>query len=129
VNVPDGKIVRLQVEDEPLDIHRGTLEHHERRLDFRTGLLERELQWRTASGHAVKVSTKRLVSLSLRSVAAILYEVEALDQKVRIALQSNLQVNRPRVEAVDDPRLGRHLDDPLRSELSVHDEVRVVLGH
>ncbi len=129
VNVPDGKIVRLQVEDEPLDIHRGTLEHHERRLDFRTGVLERDLVWRTASGHAVKVNTKRLVSLSLRSVAAILYEVEAIDQKVRIALQSNLQVNRPRASDVDDPRGGRHLEDALRSELSVHDEVRVVLGH
>jgi len=129
VNVPDGKIVRLQVEDEPLDIHRGTLEHHERRLDFRSGVLERELRWRTASGHAVEVRTQRLVSLSLRSVAAIHYEVEALDQKVRIALQSNLQVNRVRVEDVDDPRLGRHLDDPLRAELSVHDELRVVLGH
>jgi alpha,alpha-trehalose phosphorylase len=129
VNVPDGKIVRLQVEDEPLDIHRGTLEHHERRLDFRTGVLERDLVWRTASGHAVKVNTKRLVSLSLRSVAAILYEVEAIDQKVRIALQSNLQVNRVRADEVDDPRGGRHLEDALRSELSVHDEVRVVLGH
>jgi alpha,alpha-trehalose phosphorylase len=129
VNVPDGKIVRLQVEDEPLDIHRGTVEHHERRLDFRTGVLERDLRWRTASGHAVKVSTKRLVSLSLRSVAAISYEVEAIDQKVRIALQSNLQVNRVRPDDVDDPRGGRHLDDALRSELSVHDAVRVVLGH
>jgi alpha,alpha-trehalose phosphorylase len=129
VNVPDGKIVRLQVEDEPLDIHRGTLEHHERRLDFRTGVLERDLRWRTASGHAVKVSTKRLVSLSLRSVAAIVYEVEPIDQKVRIALQSNLQVNRLRADEVDDPRGGRHLEDALRSELSVHDDVRVVLGH
>ncbi|HEX2160559.1 MAG TPA: glycosyl hydrolase family 65 protein [Thermoleophilaceae bacterium] len=129
VNVPDGKIVRLQVEDEPLDIHRGTLEHHERRLDFRSGVLERDLRWRTASGVAVKVSTKRLVSLSLRSVAAILYEVEAVDQKARIALQSNLQVNRMRAQELDDPRGGRHIEDALRSELSVHDDVRVVLGH
>ncbi|HEX2071028.1 MAG TPA: glycosyl hydrolase family 65 protein [Thermoleophilaceae bacterium] len=129
VNVPDGKIVRLQVEDEPLDIHRGTLEHHERRLDFRSGVLERDLRWRTASGVAVKVSTKRLVSLSLRSVAAILYEVEAIDQKVRIALQSNLQVNRMRAAELDDPRGGRHIEDALQSELSVHDDVRVVLGH
>ena len=37
VNVTDGKIIRLLVEDEPLDIHRGRLEHHERVLDFRSG--------------------------------------------------------------------------------------------
>ena len=59
VNVPDGKIVRLQVEDEPLDIHRGTLEHHERRLDFRTGVLDRDLVWRTASGPGARRSRRR----------------------------------------------------------------------
>ena len=41
VNVTDGKIIRLQVEDEPLDVHRGEVVHHERRLDFRAGILER----------------------------------------------------------------------------------------
>jgi alpha,alpha-trehalose phosphorylase len=129
VNVTDGKIIRLQVEDEPLDVHRGTVEHHERRLDFRSGVLERELQWRTASGHAVKVRSKRLVSLSLRSVAAILYEVEAVDEEVRIAVQSNLQANRSRVAEGDDPRKARPLENVLRPCMSVDDDMRVVLGH
>ncbi len=47
VNVTDGKIIRLLVEDEPLDIHRGRLESHERTLDLRAGTLTRELQWRS----------------------------------------------------------------------------------
>jgi alpha,alpha-trehalose phosphorylase len=129
VNVTDGKIIRLQVEDEPLDVHRGTLEHHQRRLDFRSGLLERELIWRTASDHAVKVTSKRLVSLSLRSVAAIVYEVEAIDQEVRIAVQSSLQTNRSHAAEGDDPRKARALVDVLRSCLSVDDGKRIVLGH
>jgi alpha,alpha-trehalose phosphorylase len=129
VNVTDGKIIRLQVEDEPLDVHRGTVEHHERRLDFRSGVLERHLQWRTASGHAVKVHSKRLVSLSLRSVVAIAYEVEAVDSEVRIAVQSNLQANRSHVAAGDDPRKARALGDVLESKLSVHEDLRTVLGH
>ncbi|MEX2413674.1 MAG: hypothetical protein WD399_08465, partial [Thermoleophilaceae bacterium] len=129
VNVTDGKIIRLQVEDEPLDVHRGRLEHHERRLDFRSGLLDRSLQWRTASGHAVQVRTRRLVSLSLRSVAAISYEVEAVDHEVRISLQSNLQANRSRAAQGDDPRQARALDDVLESRLCVDNDMRVVLGH
>ena len=129
VNVADGKIIRLQVEDEPLDVHRGQLEHHERRLDFRSGVLERELRWRTASGHAVKVSTRRLVSLSLRSVVAIVYEVEALDHEVRIAVQSNLQANRSHVAEGDDPRKARALGDVLVSQLCADEGERVVLGH
>ena len=88
VNVTDGKIIRLQVEDEPLDVHRGEVLHHERRLDFRSGLLERRLHWRAASGHEVKLTTKRLVSFSLRSLVAIEYEVEAVDRPIRIAIQS-----------------------------------------
>ena len=30
VNVTDGKLIRLLVEDEPLDVHRGRLSRHER---------------------------------------------------------------------------------------------------
>ncbi len=106
VNVTDGKIIRLQVEDEPLDVHRGEVLQHERRLDFRSGLLERKLHWRAASGHEVKLTTKRLVSLSLRSLAAIHYEVEAVDQPIRIAIQSNLQANRAHSQEGADPRRG-----------------------
>ncbi len=113
VNVTDGKIIRLQVEDEPLDVHRGEVQHHVRRLDFRSGLLERELIWRAASGHVVKLTTKRLVSLSMRSLAAIEYEVEAVEEPIRIAIQSNLQANTSEVAAADDPRRGRSLGDAL----------------
>jgi alpha,alpha-trehalose phosphorylase len=129
VNVTDGKIIRLQVEDEPLDVHRGEVQHHVRRLDFRSGLLERELIWRAASGHTIKLTTKRLVSLSLRSLVAIHYEVEAVDQPIRIAIQSNLQANTAEVAAADDPRRGRSLGDVLHARLHTDGGLRVVLGH
>ena len=129
VNVTDGKIIRLQVEDEPLDVHRGEVLHHERRLDFRSGLLERQLHWRAASGHEVKLTTRRLVSFSLRSLAAIEYEVEAVDQPIRIAIQSNLQANKVDAAQAEDPRQGKALPDVLRSLLSVDHGMRVVLGH
>ena len=58
VNVTDGKIIRLLVEDEPFDVHRGHLEHHERMLDFRTGILTREVQWRSEAGSAVRVRSR-----------------------------------------------------------------------
>jgi alpha,alpha-trehalose phosphorylase len=129
VNVTDGKIIRLQVEDEPLDVHRGEVQHHVRRLDFRSGLLERELIWRAASGHTVKLTTKRLVSLSMRSLVAIEYVVEAVEEPIRIAIQSNLQANTSEVAAADDPRRGRSLGDALISRLYTDDGMRVVLGH
>jgi trehalose/maltose hydrolase-like predicted phosphorylase len=41
INVTNGKTIRLLVDDEPFDVRYGTLRHHERVLDFRTGLLSR----------------------------------------------------------------------------------------
>ena len=81
-------------------------------------MLERRLHWRAASGHEVRLTTERLVSLSLRSLAAIDYEVEAVDRPMRVAIQSNLQCQpsrppsarttrarpRPRRRAASPPR-------------------------
>ena len=37
INVTNGKLIRLLVDDEPFDIRYGELLHHERVLDFRAG--------------------------------------------------------------------------------------------
>ena len=36
INVTNGKVLRLLVDDEPFDVRYGTLHHHERILDFRS---------------------------------------------------------------------------------------------
>lgn len=45
VNVTDGKIIRLLVEDEPLDMRYGIATAHDRVLDFRRGTLRRVTEW------------------------------------------------------------------------------------
>ena len=129
VNVTNGKLIRLLVEDEPLDVHRGALHSHERVLDLRTGILARTLRWSSEAGRAVRVTSRRLVSFRDRSVAAISYEVEALNEPLRVALQSNLLANEQDSAAGDDPRSGATLGATLVSRLSVHDGLRVVLAH
>jgi alpha,alpha-trehalose phosphorylase len=129
VNVTDGKLIRLLVEDEPLDVHRGRLHDHERVLDLRAGTLERTLRWSSQAGRAVRVTSRRLVSFGNRSVAAISYEVEALEEPLRVALQSNLLANQQDSAGEGDPRAGASLGPALESRLSVHDGLRVVLAH
>jgi alpha,alpha-trehalose phosphorylase len=129
VNVTDGKIIRLLVEDEPLDVHRGRLEKHTRTLDLRAGILTREVQWRSDYNRAVRVTSRRLVSFNDRSVAAISFEVEALEQPVRVAIQSNLQANQFDRPGGADPRAGKALGNVLESLLDVSHGLRVVLGH
>ena len=66
VNVTDGKIIRLLVDDEPFDIRYGKLHSHERILDFRTGLLTRAAEWsspRTSSLTRRCLLTARRISI------------------------------------------------------------------
>ncbi len=129
VNVTDGKVVRLLVDDQPLDVRYGRLTRHERRLDFRTGLLHRELEWTSPSGRTVRVTTTRLVSLTQRAIAAIHYEVEAIDGPVNIVIQSELVANEPPPPASGDPRVAAALDAPWNGLLSEHGETSAVLVH
>src|ERR1700758_4941417 len=87
INVTNGKIIRLLVNDEPLDVRYGTVHSHERVLDLRAGTLTRKLDWSSPAGARVKVTSVRLVSLTQRAIAAISYTVEAVDKTLRVVVQ------------------------------------------
>jgi alpha,alpha-trehalose phosphorylase len=129
VNVTDGKVIRLLVDDEPFDVRYGKLLAHERVLDLRSGVVRRNVQWESPAGRAVRVSSTRLVSFTQRPVAAILYEVEPMSEKTTLVLQSELITNEPLPAGDQDPRTGAPLPAALRSELFGHHDDRVVLVH
>src|SRR5258705_2881203 len=79
LNVTNGKVFRLLVDDEPFDARYGNLYSHERVLDLRAGTLQRDVDWASPAEQRIKVRTTRLVSLQQRSIAAFLYEVEPVD--------------------------------------------------
>src|SRR5665647_2441930 len=116
INVTNGKLIRLLVDDQPFDVRYGQLIAHERELDFRTGLLRRQVEWVSPGGQGVRVRSTRLVSLVQRSVAAICYEVEATDTAVRVVLQSELVANETLPSSGGDPRESAALVAPLVSE-------------
>jgi alpha,alpha-trehalose phosphorylase len=129
VNVTDGKLIRLLVDDEPFDVRYGELHSHERFLDFHTGVLERRAEWTSPSDKRVRVTSTRLVSLVQRAVAAIKYEVEAIDAPVRLVLQSELVVNEEPPPASGDPRVSAVLQAPWESEGFASDGSRIELVH
>ncbi|MBO3662357.1 glycoside hydrolase family 65 protein [Microbacterium stercoris] len=115
INVPDGKILRLFVDDEPFDIRHGRVIRHEQRLDFRAGTLTREIEWTSPAGRTVEIVSTRLVSLTHRSVAAVRYEVRAGDGPCAITVQSEIVANEPLTEVHPDPRVKEALAAPLES--------------
>ncbi len=129
INVTNGKLFRLLVDDEPFDVRYGRLLRHERVLDLRDGVLRREVQWVSPAGQAVSIRSTRLVSFVQRAVAAICYEVEALDEPARIVLQSTLVANEPVPEQINDPRAAAALRAPLINEYHTHHDLEAALGH
>jgi len=116
INVTNGKIIRLLVDDEPFDIRYGTLHSHERVLDLRAGTLTRTVDWSSPVEARVKVTSVRMVSLTQRAIVAISYTVEPVDQKLRVVLQSELVTNEEMPKRGNDPRLAAILEAPLVSE-------------
>jgi alpha,alpha-trehalose phosphorylase len=117
INVTNGKLIRLLVDDEPFDVRYGDLRRHERSLDFRTGVLDRQVEWVSPAGQEVRIRSRRLVSLTQRSIVAICYEVEPVGAPARIVIQSELVADEQRVEKdSNDPRVAAVLDRPLQAE-------------
>ncbi|SHN47129.1 glycoside hydrolase family 65 protein [Cryptosporangium aurantiacum] len=129
VNVTNGKLIRLLVDDEPLDVRYGEVRAHERELDFRTGLLTRRLDWVSPAGKSVTLRTERLVSLVQRSVAAINYTVTAGDEPVQLVVQSELFANEELPPTGKDPRIEAALARPLQPEVQTAEASCAALLH
>src|SRR6476661_6935629 len=115
VDVTNGKILRLLVDDEPFDVRYGDLEAHERVLDMRAGTLTRNVCWTSPAGKRVKVCSTRLVSLAQRGVAAIEYVVEAVGEFALVTVQSELVANEDQPQPSADPRVAAMLLNPLEA--------------
>ena len=129
VNITNGKVIRLLVDDEPFDIRYGVLRHHRRALDLRSGTLAREVEWQSPGGRTVRVRSTRMVSFTQRAIVAIKYEVEPLDADTNLVIQSELVANEDLPGGDGDPRSGALLDHPLIADRHSVSDQRVLLVH
>ncbi len=128
INVTNGKLIRLLVDDEPFDVRYGTLHGHERVLDMRAGTLTRYVHWTSPAGCTIRLTSTRLVSMTHRAVIGVNYEVEAVDGPVRVVVQSELVANETLPDAGLDPRSAAALQSPFVPEDNiVHDQAAVVV--
>ena len=122
INVTNGKLIRLFVDDEPFDVRYGELRAHERVLDFRAGVLHRtrRVGARRPGRRSGSPRPGWCRSPSGRS-AAICYEVEPLDGPARIvgavrAAGQRAAARRPS----GDPRVAAALEQPAASRSTTH---------
>ncbi len=129
INVTNGKLIRLLVDDEPFDVRYGTLHGHERVLDMRAGTLIRSVHWTSPAGRTIRVTSTRLVSMTHRSVVGINYTVEATDGPVRVVVQSELMANESLPGSGLDPRSAAALASPLAVEENIVYDHSAVMVH
>jgi trehalose/maltose hydrolase-like predicted phosphorylase len=98
-------------------------------LDLRAGTLKRYAHWESPVGKQVMVTSTRLVSLAQRSVVAIEYMVEAVDEFVRVTVQSELVANEDQPVTSADPRVSAILDKPLEAVQHEDTECGALLMH
>jgi alpha,alpha-trehalose phosphorylase len=128
-SVTDSKIIKLFVDDEPFCLSNAHLLKYDRRLNMKSGTLDREILWETPAGKQVSITSRRLVSFANRHVAAISYCVTILNAQAFVVISSEMATNQ--TSAGDngvDPRLARALPGRvLHPRASYSKDRRVVL--
>ncbi len=139
VNAPDTMVLKIYVDDEPLTFGTADLEHYERFLDFRDGILRRHLIWRTPSGKRVRIDSTRMVSMSQRHLAMMTLEVEMLSGDAPVVISSQIlnrqdgldeyRARHPAGEMTDPRRAAAFGERVLLPRLSYATEERIGLGY
>jgi alpha,alpha-trehalose phosphorylase len=130
-NVTDSKIIKLFVDDEPFWLPNAHLLKYDRRLNMKSGTLDREIIWETPAGKQVSITSRRLVSFANRHVAAISYCVTILNAQAFVVISSEMAANEASArDAAGDPRLARALPGRvLHPRASYSKDRRIVLCH
>jgi alpha,alpha-trehalose phosphorylase len=130
VNVPDGTLIKLYVDDEPFYLPTATVDTFERALDMRSGTLDREVIWEKSSGKRVSIKSRRLVSFVHKHVAAISYEIVVLNADAPVVIASELVNRRDGADENNngDPRARIVGGRVLKPRVHRARDERVVLG-
>ena len=140
VNVPDAKLMKIYVDDEPLLLATADLQHYERSLDMREGILRREIVWITPSRKKVRIRTSRMVSFTERHLAVMTMEIEMLEGDAPVVVSSQI-LNRQdgtdeyyaaeaaMGEGFDPRKSGTFEHRVLEPQLDWCNERRMILGY
>jgi len=130
-NVTDSKIIKLFVDDEPFWLPNAHLLKYDRRLNMKSGTLDREILWETPAGKQVSIRSRRLVSFVNRHVAAISYCVTLLNAQAFVVISSEIATNELSARSnEDDSRLAKPFSGRiLHPRTSYYKDRRILLCH
>ena len=109
LNLPNGKIIRVFLGEEEFSMENGTVLSYNRKMDFRKGVLKREIRWRSPTRKEVLIETARLISFTRKHVMAIRYRITPLNRYFPIRIVSCINADVTNISKDDDPRIGSNL--------------------
>src|SRR5262249_47471964 len=130
-SVTDSKIIKLFVDDEPFWLPSANLLSYDRRLNMKSGTLDREILWETPAGKQVLITSRRLISFANRHLAALAYRVTLLNAAASLVISSEMATNEPsaRING-DDPRQTKVFSGRvLHQRANYSKDRRIVLCH
>jgi alpha,alpha-trehalose phosphorylase len=130
-SVTDSKIIKLFVDDEPFWLPNANLLSYDRRLNMKSGTLDREILWETPAGKQVSITSRRLVSFTNRHAAAVSYQVTLLNAAASLVVSSEMAAHEPVGHTnSEDPRQARvFAGRALHPRTSYAKDRRIVLCH
>lgn len=140
VNAPDAKLMKVYVDDEPLLLSVDDLESYERSIDFRDGVLRRDVVWLTPAGKRVRVQTTRMASFTQRHLAIFTIVVTMLDGDAPVVVSSQVLNRQDGFDEYHDKSesLGEGFDPRKSTNFSSrvlepqghwHSDRRMILGY
>jgi len=131
IGVTDSKIIKLFIDEEPFWLPNANLLRYDRRLNMKSGTLDREILWETPAGKQVLITSRRLVSFANRHVAAISYNVTLVNSAASLVISSEMTANEASAHTnVNDPRQTRiFAGRVLHHQASYAKDRRIVLCH
>jgi alpha,alpha-trehalose phosphorylase len=130
-NVTDSKIIKLFVDDELFWLPDAHLLGYDRRLNMKSGTLDRDILWETPSGKQVSIRSRRLISFTNKHVAALSYCVTLLNAEAFVVICSEMATHEPGGGGDShDPRLAKAFSGRvLHPRFSYSKDCRIVLCH
>jgi alpha,alpha-trehalose phosphorylase len=131
ISVTDSKIIKLVVDDEPFWLPNANVLSYDRRLNMKSGTLDREVLWETPAGKQVLITSRRLVSFANKHVAAISYRVTLLNAAAHLVISSEIKADEASAAVnLNDPRQTKAFSGRvLHPQTNYANDRRIVLCH
>ncbi len=121
LDLPDCRFMEVALNGETFHLASGTVHDYRRELNFRTGVLTREVSWTSPGGTSGHLKWESLISLERRHIGAMRFTLETdPGTDVRIRSTIALPSERPRDEY--DPRVSTKLMRPPLEQRNSHFE-------